>query len=90
MKWVEMIRVRSSPGRLDDVLADLEALLAALPCETQLLRHGVYDGDIAALLVWQDGPATPSHHGALIAERLRAHGSTDHAIWIPTHSNQER
>jgi len=84
MKWVEMIRVRSLPGQLDAVIPQLEAQLAELSCETQLLRHGVYDGDLAALLIWRDGTPRQSAEGALIAERLQRHGSTDHAVWIPT------
>ncbi len=83
MKWVEMIRVRSTPGHLDAVLPELVEQLADLPCETGLLRHGVYDGDIAALLIWHEGDPRPSREGAMIAERMRAHGTTDHAVWIP-------
>lgn len=79
-----MIRVRSSPGKLDDLLPGLQDVLASLPCETQCLQHGVYKGDLAALLIWHHGSPTQTREGSLIAARLQSHGSVDHAVWIST------
>ncbi|MEL6349257.1 MAG: hypothetical protein AAFV53_39515 [Myxococcota bacterium] len=89
MKWVELIRVRSSPGQLDVVLPALRAQLDALPCESQLLRHGQYDGDVAALLVWQNGTPHPSREGLLLAQHMQPHGSIDHAVWVPIDPEDE-
>ena len=79
-----MIRLRSSPSDTEELLAQLNELLAEYPCESQLLRHGIYDGDLAALLIWHEGEPRPSREGTLLAERLRTHGSIDHAVWIPS------
>lgn len=89
MKWVEMIRVRSSPGRLDEALPGLVQLLSELACESQLLRHGLYEGDLAALLIWPDGTPARSREGTLLAQRLGQHGAIDHAVWIPAHPSIE-
>ena len=44
------------------------------------LRHGVYPGDLAAVLYWND-TSLPSREGAALAEALRVFGSVEHAIW---------
>jgi hypothetical protein len=81
--WFEMVRVRATPGRLDDWLATAADRLDALPCDAKVLRHGSYDGDIAVLLLWREGPPGKSREGLLLAQQLEAHGAIDHAIWIP-------
>ncbi len=90
MKWIELIRVRSSEATLRAALPTLteqvEGLALARPnVETLFLQHALYDGDLAVVVIWQtDAPASKTREGLLVAESLQRLGSVDHAVWIPT------
>ena len=87
MKWMEMVRLRSSDGghsaALDAVTSQLEEIRSVLPAtEVFLLQHALYEGDIAAVLVWNnEGLPAQTREGLLIAETLRRFGVVDHAVW---------
>ena len=89
MKWIELIRVRSSEAALraampalQDQVGDIEASIR--DAEIFFMQHALYDGDLAVVVVWQDGsPAQKSREGLMVAERLKGLGPIDHAVWIP-------
>ena len=90
LKWIELIRVRSSAEALRQVLPALQAQVAGIDAsndgaETALLQHALYVGDLAVVVVWrtEDEPAK-TREGLLVAERLQRLGAIDHAVWIPT------
>lgn len=96
-KWIEWIRVRSSKAALtaampsiESQVADLEA--AAVGTEAHLLRHALYDGDLAVVLIWRGTGATPSttREGLMVAEQLQRLGSVDHAVWVPTENSPQK
>lgn len=90
MKWVELVRVRSSVPSLTRAMPALRALVADLGeadpgAEAQVLRHGLYDGDLAVVVVWRTETApAKSRAGVLVAEWLQRLGPVDHAVWVPT------
>ena len=90
-KWIELIRVRSSEATLAEAMPTLETSVRDVESgltqgETFFLKHALYDGDLAVVLVWTNGaPAEKSREGLLLAEQLGQLGSVDHAVWIPTH-----
>lgn len=88
-KWIEWIRVRASCAALDSAMPSLEALFEEIEAatdgvETHFLRHALYDGDLAIVVVWH-GRTEPglTREGLLVAERLQRLGSVDHAVWVP-------
>lgn len=89
MKWIELIRVRSSAAALLDAMPSIEAQVAqietqAVDAETLLVRHALYDGDIAAVIVWRDARQPhETREGLMLARRLSELGSVDHAVWTP-------
>ncbi len=88
-KWIELIRVRASAPVLEEAMPGLKALVdevqAAAPGgETFFMQHALYDGDLAVVVVWKDGPAPQkSVMGQVLAARLQELGPVDHAVWIP-------
>lgn len=85
-KWIEFVRVRSSPHALQDAFEELESSVDALgdACETYLLQHALYDGDLAVVVVWHDErPPARSREGLLLAAQLERLGSVEHAVWRP-------
>lgn len=89
-KWIELIRVRSSPATLEAAMPSVESQVADLEAsadgaETHLLRHACYDGDLAVVLIWRGTETKPmaTREGTLVADRLRRIGSVDHAVWVP-------
>ena len=89
-KWIELIRVRSSETRLRAALPTLETQVrdieaAAEGAETHFLRHALYDGDLAVVVIWRNTrEPRASREGLLVAESLKRLGSVDHAVWVPT------
>ena len=87
MKWLEMIHVRSSATNLEAVMASLVTEIKELgestdAVEMLLLQHALYDGDLAAVIVWKgDRRPAKTREGLLLAERLQRLGTTDHAVW---------
>ncbi|MEM7154099.1 MAG: hypothetical protein AAF799_14715 [Myxococcota bacterium] len=90
MKWIELIRVRSSEATLRAALPTLAEQIRELESsrpdvETLFLQHALYDGDLAVVAIWQtDSPAAKTREGLLVAESLAGLGTVDHAVWIPT------
>ena len=86
-KWIEMVRVRSMQETLVAEMPSLEEHLAEISqrdgmIEAFLLKHALYDGDLAAVLVW-DQTRTPgkTREGLLLAQRLQRMGTVDYAVW---------
>ena len=89
MKWIELIRVRSSGSTLRQAMPALEARVRALDdsspdAEAYCLQHALYDGDLAVVVVWRtEAEPRKTREGLLVAEYLRRLGSVDHAVWRP-------
>ncbi|MEM7584325.1 MAG: hypothetical protein AAF560_13130 [Acidobacteriota bacterium] len=89
MKWIELIRTRSCEAILSAALPALEQQVrnieASVPgAETFFLKHALYDGDLAVVVVWRNEVAPhKSREGLLVAEQLQRLGSVEHAVWIP-------
>lgn len=87
MKWMEMVRLRSSLGVREDIISAIADQLAEIEdgcrdVEVMLLQHALFDGDLAALLVWHnEREPVRSREGLLLAQNLQQHGSVDHAVW---------
>lgn len=90
MKWIELIRVRSSQGVLERALPSLarqvhEIESSAPNLETLFLQHALFAGDLAIVVIWQtDTPPGTSREGLLLAQTLEQLGTVDHAVWVPT------
>lgn len=88
MKWIELIRVRSSPATLLKAMPVLRAQVAEIEdgvegAETLFLKHALYDGDVAVVVVWRnDTEPRKSRAGLLLAEQLVRLGSVEHAVWL--------
>lgn len=89
MKWIELIRVRSSAVSLEEAMPSLLKLVkevedASNDAETFFMQHAIYDGDLAIVIVWlNDTDPHKTHQGLIIAERVQELGSVEHAVWIP-------
>ena len=87
--WMEIIRLRSVPGRIEpatDLLLDLVKDMAA---EQGLVRVNLYERaglrtDLAMSLVWNTSP--PSNKGTRtglsISEMLKTFGLVEHSVWL--------
>lgn len=88
MKWMELIRVRSSRASLEHALPRVrervQQLEQSASVETFFLRHALYDGDLAVVVVWRnDETPHKTRAGMMLADDLLRLGSVDHAVWIP-------
>lgn len=89
MKWIEQIRVRSSKSALEAAMPSLQRVVDAIDsaagdAETFFMRHALYDGDLALVVVWRnDAGPQKSREGLMVAERLQELGPVDHAVWVP-------
>jgi hypothetical protein len=89
MKWIELIRIRSSAVILQDAMPSLlreirEIQAEASDVEVLLMQHALYDGDLAVFMVWKDGGKPQrTRRGSLLAEWLQELGTIDYAVWIP-------
>ncbi len=90
-KWIEQIRVRSSEVALEGAMPALrkrvDEIAASVPdAEPLILQHGLYEGDLAVVVIWRnERPAEKSRHGLLMAEELAGLGPIDHSVWVPLH-----
>lgn len=88
-KWIELIRVRSSADVLLEAMPALTEQIkgiegVASDAETFFMQHALYDGDLAVVIVWRNhAEPRKSREGLMVAERMQALGSIDHAVWIP-------
>ena len=89
MKWIELVRVRSSEAALRSAMPSLrkqvrEIEAAARDAEPLFLQHAFYDGDLAVALIWRNAVAPEkTREGLLVAEQLQTLGPVDHAVWVP-------
>jgi hypothetical protein len=89
MKWIELIRIRSSAATLQEAMPSLlreirEIQESASDVEVLLMQHALYDGDLAVFLVWKDGGKPQrTRRGFLLAKRLQELGTIEHAVWMP-------
>jgi len=89
MKWIELIRVRSTAEALEAAMPSLSHLIneieeAADEAETLFMQHAMYDGDLAVVVVWRNAMKPhKTREGLLLTQRLQMLGSVDHAVWIP-------
>ena len=89
MKWIELIRVRSSETALKETLTTLQHQVQEIEeasdgVETFFMRHALYDGDLALVIVWRsEVEPQKTREGLLVAERLKELGTVDHAVWVP-------
>ncbi len=89
MKWIEMIRVRSSAATLEKVMPSLvteidQINVLAEQVEAFIMQHAIYNGDLSIVIVWKDGqPPEKSPQGLMFADRLQQIGTVDHAVWLP-------
>lgn len=89
LKWLELIRVRSSRTSLEAAKPSLEEQLREIErsadgAETSLLKHAIYDGDLAVVLIWRNESAPQKTRvGLMVAQHLQQVGSVDHAVWVP-------
>ena len=89
MKWIELVRVRSSGAALRAAMPALQAQIREIEgsvpgAETYLLQHALYDGDVAVVVVWRtNAEPRKSREGLMVAEQLKKLGPVDHAVWLP-------
>ena len=89
MKWIEMIRVRSSAATLEKVMPSFvteidQINVLAEQVEAFIMKHALYNGDLSIVIVWKDGqPPEKSPQGLMFADRLQLFGTVDHAVWLP-------
>ena len=92
MKWVELIRVRSTEAVFRNALPALISQVEEIEkangdTDTLFLQHALYEGDFAVVLVWCNGaPPQKTREGLMVADRLQDLGPVDHAVWLPAGS----
>ncbi|WP_421899839.1 hypothetical protein [Maridesulfovibrio sp.] len=95
MKWIEFIRVRSSASVLDEAVSAVTGEVNKINespsgAEAFMMRHGLFDGDLAVVLVWGDGiKPDKTREGLLLAGTLEQYGPVEHAVWIPAAGNYD-
>ncbi len=92
MKWIELIRVRSSVGVLQEAMPLLQKQIQEIEktakAETFFMQHALYDGDLAVVVMWlNEIRPQKTREGLMIAEWLQELGTVDHAVWIPAVEN---
>ncbi len=87
MKWMEIVRLRSSQGVQEEIITAIADQLFEIEegcrdVEVMLLQHALFDGDLSAVLAW-DNEREPvrTREGLLLAQTLERHGAIDHAVW---------
>lgn len=94
MKWIEIIRVRSSATALEEVMSSLYTEVNQINQSLELvevfvMQHALFDGDLSLVVVWKNGqPPKKSRQGLMFAERLQQIGTVDHAVWIPAKTDE--
>lgn len=87
MKWIEQIRVRSTPETLKKAVPQFVQQLEMIErgtdeVESFVMQHALYEGDLAIVLVWRNGsPPQKTREGFMLAEQLKQLGAIDHAVW---------
>ena len=87
MKWMEMIHVRSSAAGIEESMPTITMQVREIANEKEalqvfVLKHALYDGDLAVILVWNNKSLPEkTREGLMLAERLHRLGPIDHAVW---------
>ena len=87
MKWVEIIKLRSTgkaPESLNGLLSDLSHNRQPGLTEIRLYHHAEWETDWSLHLHWesQRPPATGSTLGTRLSQELEEVGLVDHSVWI--------
>ncbi len=89
MKWIEVVRVRSSSAALEEAIPFLKKTLHEIRAsskakETFMAQHALYSGDLSVVVVWNnEEEPVKTRDGMLLAQQLQCFGPVDHAVWIP-------
>lgn len=87
MQWFEFIRVRTSADQARELLASLPQAARSFEAEPgvemcAVMRHGLYDGDIAVALAHDDDAgARHTAQARELADHLSTYGLVDHNVW---------
>jgi len=88
MRWVEMIRVRSSAAGIAYLNSELPGVMTTLRQKAGiedafLLIHALYSGDLAVILIWNGaGKPGKSPDGIFLANDFAEYGTVEHAVWL--------
>lgn len=88
MKWVEMIRVRSTSDGITSLYSGLSQEISKLREKSEiedvvLLVHALYVGDLALILLWKgSGKPKKSSAGISLAKSFEEYGTVEHAVWM--------
>ncbi len=87
MKWIEIVQVRTGIEDGGPGLQVLRRHAQGLRGTVGLLlitvvKHTLYQGDIAAVLVWEnERAADKTREGYALADAMAHYGLTQHAVW---------
>ena len=87
MKWIEMIRVRSSSGSLEKGMSAIVARAREIRkvsgiADAMVLKHALFEGDLAVVLLWDnDRQPVRTREGLVLADSLQRYGMVDHGVW---------
>jgi hypothetical protein len=96
MRWIELIKIRTSGSAVSDLLAQLPQQLREFERqptieEAGLLHHASVEGDLAAyLIINRPGPSRDTREGLSIAEFARDFGFVDYQRWEYCTEPQEK
>jgi hypothetical protein len=95
MVWVEMIRLRTTLGRIEDATSLLHTAVLQATGEKKLLQSRIYRSasfrtDLALNLVWDSDSLREegSTAGLSIAGALKDLGLVDHSVWVELEPGQ--
>jgi len=97
MRWIEMIRMRSSSVWPEQDWRSLATQVREIAAGTtgmrdvMVFKHALFDGDLAIVLVWDnDRQPVRTREGLMLAESLQRLGMVDHAVWMAVPGFGER
>ena len=88
MTKVEMVRVRSAPETLKQVMPrvveHVENLRSGMgPNTVEILHHAKNQGDVVVFIFWgDDHDEEKSREGLLVTDILQEIGATTHIVWL--------
>jgi hypothetical protein len=87
MKWVEVIRLRTSgekPGIWEESFLKKDNWTQNGLVQSRVFRHAALESDLSIHLYWDSqGPGkNGSDLGLLLAQALKHFGLIDHSVWI--------
>lgn len=87
MKWMEMVRVRSSAAGVKEIKEHLAGQRDTFRADKGLeaavvLDHAQIEGDLGVVMVWNnDLRPEKTREGLLLARYFAQFGPVDHAVW---------